>query len=122
MNECGTSPMLRGESACRVVTEVLPFSLPVPVRPAVETLAPALRAERAGHRHRRSMMRILTSAGQCYGRLTALEKVGGSRSSRWRFRCECGVEIEAHVNNVRRGRKRSCGCSLRVAPRPRGEG
>lgn len=51
-------------------------------------------------------------AGDRYGMLTAVRKydVTDYGSARWVFRCDCGTEFVAHVNNVLSGNTRSCGC------------
>lgn len=50
--------------------------------------------------------------GERYGMLTAIRKydVTDYGSVRWVFRCDCGTEFVAHVNNVLSGNTRSCGC------------
>lgn len=50
--------------------------------------------------------------GERYGMLTAIRKydVTDYGSPRWVFRCDCGTEFVAHVNNVLSGNTRSCGC------------
>jgi hypothetical protein len=55
------------------------------------------------------------ASGQRYGRLTALEFSGrGPRNSAiWKFRCDCGKEINNGAGGVRVGNTKSCGC-LRV--------
>lgn len=53
-------------------------------------------------------------AGQRYGRLVAVEKVGKKgRAALWSFRCDCGNDHIALANNVRRGICQSCGCAQR---------
>ena len=50
--------------------------------------------------------------GYKFGRLTALyatdQKSGGHTV--WRFRCDCGNEIEQRLVDVKRGNTQSCGC------------
>lgn len=46
-------------------------------------------------------------AGQKFGRLTAIEATTGLK---WRFRCDCGVEIERVRATVMGGNTKSCGC------------
>jgi len=55
-------------------------------------------------------------AGQVYGRLTALYRVGtkmypsGGRLSIWRCKCECGNEVELPLCALKTGNTKSCGC------------
>lgn len=58
-----------------------------------------------------------TSAGHRYARLVAIceqpsVRGGGLGRMRkmWSFRCDCGLEIVAQLENVRCGNTRSCGC------------
>lgn len=52
--------------------------------------------------------------GKRFGRLVALRDVGSLRSFRlWRFRCDCGKEIERTSADVRHGKVSSCGCFQR---------
>lgn len=48
-------------------------------------------------------------------RLTFLEYAGlnESRNSRWKVRCDCGIEFEVTATSVTHGSTRSCGC-LRI--------
>jgi hypothetical protein len=57
--------------------------------------------------------------GQRYGRLVALERVASRKRGQamWMFRCDCGVEKEIRLGNVRSGRTRSCGCWQRCRVR-----
>jgi len=68
---------------------------------------------------------FIDRTSQRYGRLTALECVGRtkSREARWRCRCDCGVETVVPSNSLSAGRVRSCGCLMReVVARPRTHG
>lgn len=58
------------------------------------------------------------TAGQRHGRLVVIEFVDRprGRSSRWKFRCDCGKDHVAWAANVRRGRTESCGCARSIAP------
>lgn len=47
--------------------------------------------------------------GQKFGKLTAIEKVDGTKS-KWIFRCDCGNTIELNYGSIVSGR-RTCGCS-----------
>jgi len=53
--------------------------------------------------------------GQRFGRLVAIEYVGKALPYHrlWRCRCDCGNEVIAYQNNLRRGLTRSCGCLKR---------
>lgn len=53
--------------------------------------------------------RIHISAGDRFGRLTAIED-RQPNAARVKFRCDCGAELSPEVKNVVRGRTRSCGC------------
>lgn len=45
--------------------------------------------------------------------VTILSRVPGTRPARAKFRCFCGTEFEALLNNVTQGRTKSCGCLRR---------
>lgn len=53
--------------------------------------------------------------GQTFNELTAIKQVedyvspNGNHMTQWLFRCSCGKEIIADVQNVKKGRKKSCG-------------
>lgn len=50
-------------------------------------------------------------AGQKFGRLTALERVGTKRNCAvWRCSCECGGAKIVGSDQLRRGQTQSCGC------------
>lgn len=53
------------------------------------------------------------AAGQRYGRLVAVERIGADPhyNAVWRFACDCGKEHAAVASDVRRGHTQSCGCS-----------
>jgi hypothetical protein len=53
--------------------------------------------------------------GQRFGRLVAIAPTDRRVSGNvvWRFRCDCGVEKETPISNVRSGNTRSCGCFIR---------
>lgn len=59
--------------------------------------------------------RALDLTGQKFGRLTAICNTGRRqlRNFIWKFRCDCGVEIERPYGEVRRGNVQSCGCLQR---------
>ena len=61
--------------------------------------------------------RLITEdlTGQKFGRLTVLhESDKRVRSARlWVCKCDCGNECEVSTTNLKRGRKRSCGCLVR---------
>ena len=48
--------------------------------------------------------------GQRFGRLTVIKRVPYKGLTRWLCRCDCGNEIEAFGNNLKRGHTISCGC------------
>jgi hypothetical protein len=52
------------------------------------------------------------AAGARFGQLTALDRVGREKPSKWRLRCDCGNETVAFVFNLAAGRTKSCGCSV----------
>lgn len=54
-------------------------------------------------------------AGEKHGRLTAVRSVGMKSSGKvlvrvWRYRCDCGSEVEVVPSKVRNGNTKSCGC------------
>lgn len=57
-------------------------------------------------------MKGLDIAGQTFGRLTAIKKVGITRFGKaiWVFQCSCGNDHTAVVSNVINGTTSSCGC------------
>lgn len=51
------------------------------------------------------------SPGQRYGRLTVIEFLWKDRGHYiWKFRCDCGSEVQKSANTVRQGNAKSCGC------------
>lgn len=53
----------------------------------------------------------LELAGQVFGRLTAVERVGKNRLGfLWKCRCVCGKEATVVAAALRAGATRSCGC------------
>jgi hypothetical protein len=54
-------------------------------------------------------MKKLDLAGQRFGKLTAIERIGGPLS-KWRLICDCGNETVVQIGNLRNGHTRSCGC------------
>lgn len=54
-------------------------------------------------------------AGERFARLTAVEFTGRSEGGAaiWRFRCDCGAEIERAAGPVKYGHCKSCGCFKR---------
>lgn len=50
--------------------------------------------------------------GECFGKLTVLQREGPSKrgSALWRCQCECGSIVYADTNALRSGNKKSCGC------------
>lgn len=57
--------------------------------------------------------------GQRFGKLTAIRSTGlnpGIHGTLWECKCECGGSALATVSDLRRGKRKSCGC-LHGAPR-----
>lgn len=54
-------------------------------------------------------------AGQKFGRLLVIEKVGTNeaRHNVWRCKCDCGNEIQVSATDIVSGHTRSCGCLMR---------
>ena len=48
--------------------------------------------------------------GKRFGRLTVIKRVPSKNLTKWLCRCDCGKEIEALGNNLKRGHTTSCGC------------
>lgn len=55
-------------------------------------------------------MKAVEIAGERYNRLVALERVKGGI---WRFKCDCGNQVERKAAFVRYGSVKSCGCLIR---------
>ena len=52
--------------------------------------------------------------GQRFGRLTAISRVTEyGKPTKWRFRCDCGNEVEINIYSVLSGLTKSCGCIRR---------
>lgn len=67
----------------------------------------------------------IAQPGDRYGRLVVLgyvrddwTKGGGQRRPVYRFRCDCGVEVDTRIYSVRSGNTQSCGCQMHLS-RPR---
>ena len=58
------------------------------------------------------MRSLIDIAGQRFGRLVAMEHVGG-HGSKWLGICDCGKSVRVAGNNLRDGRQQSCGCMRR---------
>lgn len=58
------------------------------------------------------MPAAIDATNECYGRLTAIRRVGKAPGGHliWSFSCLCGNTIEAILKDVRRGHTTSCGC------------
>jgi len=58
------------------------------------------------------MSKLIDLTGKEYGKLTVLHK--SKRKSRknafWTCKCDCGKIISARSDNLRKVRKKSCGC------------
>lgn len=63
-------------------------------------------------RERTSQVRLDDLTGQRFGRLTVLGRSQDRPSGLtvWHCRCDCGNEIDAIGNNLKRGHTKSCGC------------
>lgn len=48
--------------------------------------------------------------GKRFGRLVVVKRVPSKNLTKWLCRCDCGNEIEAFGNNLKRGHTISCGC------------
>jgi len=62
------------------------------------------------------MGKFIDMAGQKFGRWTAIEYLG---KSKWRCKCECGVEKELDGIYLRMGESLSCGCLKRELAKSR---
>lgn len=58
-------------------------------------------------------MRFIDLAGQRFGKLTVIKRVGES-GSKWLCRCDCGREREILGSNLRQGYSTSCGCCYKT--------
>lgn len=58
------------------------------------------------------MSERLDLAGQRFGRLVAIQRVGitARGMSKWRCRCDCGTETVVQLGALRSGHTQSCGC------------
>lgn len=58
------------------------------------------------------MSKLIDLTGQRFGRLVVLGRAENSRSGQamWKCKCDCGQEIIAPGNDLRRGHTHSCGC------------
>lgn len=52
-------------------------------------------------------------SGQCFGRLTVIRRVMGTRPTRYDCLCRCGVEKMIIVTQLTSGKTQSCGCIRR---------
>ena len=59
-------------------------------------------------------IKIQDITGQLFGKLTAIELdetlSGKGKGSFWKCKCDCGNTKTVHLNNLRRGNTKSCGC------------
>lgn len=65
-------------------------------------------------------MKRLDLKGQTFGKLTVLEisdKLDASNCRMWKCQCECGNIAYAASNKLITGRKKSCGCDNKYAPK-----
>lgn len=49
-------------------------------------------------------------AGQRFGRLVVVKRVGVVRPVRWECRCDCGGSTRSRASDLRGGKAQSCGC------------
>ena len=62
-------------------------------------------------RERTTETRLEDLTGQRFGRLVVLERADNiSGLTAWKCKCDCGNEIIAIANNLKRGHTKSCGC------------
>ena len=54
-------------------------------------------------------------AGKKFGRLTAVERNGATKSGNavWRCRCDCGSESDVESSKLTSGKTKSCGCLMK---------
>lgn len=59
----------------------------------------------------------LNLVGKRFGRLVVIELAGSHKKqgTRWRCRCECGVETVVFRSHLTRGHTQSCGCLRKEA-------
>jgi len=55
------------------------------------------------------MGKLIDETGNTYGRLTAVEHLGG-HPAKWRCDCECGNKAIVRGDSLRKGLTKSCGC------------
>ena len=69
---------------------------------------------RAGHKKSCGCQRILEFppilVGQRFSRLTAIAPICAGKRPQWRFKCDCGRDLDSRVDAVRSGKTLSCGC------------
>lgn len=55
---------------------------------------------------------VIDIKGQRFGRLIAVNRIGGfgNRGSLWECHCDCGRQVDVQTNNLRNGHTKSCGC------------
>lgn len=57
------------------------------------------------------MSALIDMTGERYGRLTVISHAGcWGNATRWKVRCDCGVEFDVSRPNLVHGWTRSCGC------------
>ena len=63
------------------------------------------------------MPRAIDLTGQRFGRLVCLrlaeEQPANTRGRLWLCHCDCGQDVRVHLNSLRSGNTRSCGCYMR---------
>lgn len=90
--ECGNEAVIRGDS----------------LKDGKTTSCGCERNIAVSKRHKKNII------GNVFGKLTAIEEVGKSKSGNIRYKClcECGNETIVNGNHLRRGDIQSCGCTL----------
>lgn len=59
------------------------------------------------------MSKVSDLTGQCFGRLTVVERAGSNKRGHamWKCRCDCGNEVIVVGYSLTGGKSKSCGCS-----------
>src|SRR5207253_7402294 len=66
---------------------------------------------RSGHTRSCGCLHFIDIAGQRFGRLTAMKRVGKNRSGgMWECLCDCGAKSVVACSTLRSGITKSCGC------------
>jgi len=66
---------------------------------------------RSGHTRSCGCLHFIDIAGQRFGRLTAVKRVGKNRlGGMWECQCDCGGKSVVACSTLRSGSTKSCGC------------